>query len=358
MLEIDFYNIAMIAAATAIAGMGGIWFYTSKMIENEREQSQKIERELDRTKNLEKELQLNLSNLMAENKRLKTLFEIPTVVNKIDHNDKWSSLSHFFESQLSRLSRESKDVVSAVGSMKTALPIAMEQLSGLSAKLYVAAAVSTMNAADNIAKELSKELKLRNDASVLQVTVEIAEELVLKVARLDLQKDGLVFLCAGKQTKINETVWMRTLLTLHTAPELIGKISILQEKTKAANSQVPELPIIRGLSLPSTLITSLSCAGISNLIYYPDDANTHQEDSTNWLKEVYEALRRIPKGQNPNVTFKIRLFNNPETEIVLNKVSSGWLVIETDLTKPDPWRLIEQVMGFLRFKGQKTSLAV
>lgn len=355
MVEIDLYSLSAVAALSAGAAMSSLWFYASKLLKNERQQYQKLEQELNKTKELERWLRLDISESKAENKRLKALFEIPTLPNKVNYNEKWSSLAQVFESQLARLGCESRDVISAVGSMKTALPIAMEQLNGSAARLYVAAAVSTMNAADTIAKEIGKTLQLKKESAALQVTVEIENELMLRVGRLDTQKDGLVLLCVGKQARLNETAWMRTMMTLHNAPELIGK-SLMQESSKASSSQVPELPIVKGLSLPYSLITSLSRAGISNVIFYSDADEEVQ--STNWVKQISEALRRVPKGQNENVSFRVRLFDMPETEIVINKVPNGWLVIQTDLTKPEPWRLIDQVMGFLRFKGQANSVAV
>jgi hypothetical protein len=352
MLEQDIYNIAIVALTSATAGISGMWFYASKLIEKERQKRQQIEQDISKIKETEKALQLNLSKSDMENKRLRALFEIPTVFDKTDRSGKWASLAQLFETQLSRLACESRDLASAVGSMKTALPVATEQLSGSLARLYVAAAVSVMNFADTLAKETGKSLQLKEDSISLQVTVEVAEELTLRVGRLDSKQDGLVLLCVGKQGRINETAWTRTLMTLHDEPELIGKPLNSQQDVKTKQL---DLPILKGLSLPSSLITSLSRAGVSNLTYFADDDSTMEQLS--WPKHITEALRRIPRTQNSNVSFKIKLFHMPEAEFILNRVSNGWLLAQTDLTKPDPWRLMEQVIGFLRFKGQAVSIA-
>lgn len=350
MLDLDFYNMALVVAASATAGISGVWFYASNLIEKERQQQQQTKQDLNKIKETEKDLRLTLSQSHMENKRLRALFEIPTVFEKIDHNEKWAPLAQLFETQLSRLSCESRDLASAVGSIKTALPVAMEQLDGSAARLYVAAAVSAITVGDTVAKEIGKNLQLKNEPSALQVTVEIADELIIRVARLDTKKDGLVLLCVGKQGQLNETAWMRTLMTLHAEPELIGKtLSLQREDLKPNNIEHPNLLSIKGLSLPTTLISSLSRAGISSLSYCLDENKDAVEQ---WPKQVSETLRRIPKSQSSNIAFKVKLFDMPQVEIVLNKVSNGWLIAQTDLTKPDPWRLLEQVMGFLRFRGQ------
>lgn len=329
--------IALSSIAGAAAGAIGAWVSLRTVA---RRDAEALEDNLMGVRNERDAARRDASSHGAEIARLRALFEVPAGPPSAGRDAAWAPFAAHAERALARLGRDALANVSAVGSAESALPIACDGTDERLSRLYLAVGGIITSAGEAIAREFAPDLTGWDNSSARasQISVEIADETSVRVARLDADEEGLIFVTIGPSGRLSEAAWGRALVALRQHESRTLRPSRPDRRISVAVS-------LDGVTLPQALLSALARAGVSSVRYVAPGS------STSWESLANEGLARIPGAPGARVVFRVLLDRSEASEVVALRLGrTGWIVATVAEAGSDPSRLLDQVAGYLRFR--------
>lgn len=288
----------------------------------------------------------------AELATLRRLFDVQPTAEDWRPGGALAPFAAVAERELARLSRDARSHVATVASLETGLPIASEGIDELTARLYSAGAAGLVDAAEGVVPSCVPSASAGGAGCVAEVSLDVADELNVRVARLDLDARGLVLVAVGPVGSLGDAAWGRAMLGLGYASPMSVAAKAGPPRGQSGDGARVDAPG----DLPRSFADAMKRAGVRTFrfVRQADDAA-----APDWARWIEYGVRRIPGGATSRSVFRARPTATPGLELLMVRDRAGeWALAIRDASLPDPVRLIDQVSNYLRFQAdQQTAVA-